>query len=218
MITCVKVLEDGTEEKSTTGSIFVSSAILTIFNLCPLLFLYMMCKYRGRLDDAEIRQKIGTLYNGLNPKKANAATYSMTFLIRRSVFVAITFLLTDQPGIQIQLSIYLTLLYIIYVGYAEFFETSGGKRLEIVNECLFVTIQYNFVLLHNLVWEQEAREQIGNSIIGMTSLLIGINLLVILVVSYRGFCRKLYLRKLRRQAIEEHRENMERRKQQEIMK
>lgn len=52
----------------------------------------------------------------------------------------------------------MTLLYIIYVGYAEFFETAGNKRLEIVNESIFVMIQYNFVLLHNLVWDEEARE------------------------------------------------------------
>ena len=48
--------------------------------------------------------------------------------------------------------------YIIYLGYAGFFETPGGKRLEISNEIIFVMIQYNFVLLHNLVWETETRE------------------------------------------------------------
>ena len=47
--------------------------------------------------------------------------------------------------------IYMTLLYIIYLGYAEFFETKGSKTLEILNESVFVLIMYNFVLLNNLV-------------------------------------------------------------------
>ena len=43
--------------------------------------------------------------------------------------------------------IYMTLFYLIYLGHAEFFETPGGKKLEITNESVFVLIQYNFVLL-----------------------------------------------------------------------
>ena len=79
----------------------VSSTILVIFNLCPLLFYRFMYKYRGKLHEQEVRDKIGTLYNGLNPKKSNTASYPLTFLVRRSVFVALTFVLKDQPGIQI---------------------------------------------------------------------------------------------------------------------
>ena len=79
----------------------MSSCILAILNLSPFVFLRIMYKYRGRLCELEIRQKIGTLYVGLNPKKPNVMTYSLIFLIRRSVFVAITFLLANEPGIQI---------------------------------------------------------------------------------------------------------------------
>ena len=96
------------------------------------------------------------------------------------------------------MTIYLTLWYIIYLGYGEFFETPGGKRLEIVNESIFVIIQYNFVLLQNLVWDHDAREQIGYSIIAVTSLLISINVLVILIVSFRALCRKIYLNKFKK--------------------
>ena len=214
VITCAKAAEGQSEaETSTTGSMVVSWTILAIFNICPLVFFRIMHKYKGRLGEPEVRQKFGTLYLGLNPKKPNVGTYPLTFLIRRSVFVAITFALATEPGIQIQLTTYLTLWYIIYVGYAEFFETPGGKRLEIVNESLFVIIQYHFVLLQNLVWEFEAREQIGNSIIGVTSLLIAINVIAILVVSFRALCRKIYLNNLKKKAIKNHKEMVERKKQ-----
>ena len=54
--------------------------------------------------------------------------------------------------------LYLTLIQLVYLGYAEFFETSKAKTLEILNEAIFVLIQYCFVLLVNLVWPTEARE------------------------------------------------------------
>lgn len=95
MITCVKVLEDGTEERSSAGSIVVSCAILALFNFCPIIFLRLMHKHRLVLDKLEIRQKIGTLYNGLNPMKPKVASYSATFLVRRTAFVAITFALSN---------------------------------------------------------------------------------------------------------------------------
>ena len=47
----------------------------------------------------------------------------------------------------------MTIAYIIYLGYAGFFKMFGSKVLEIVNESVFVLIQYQFLMLHNLVWE-----------------------------------------------------------------
>lgn len=62
------------------------------------------------------------------------------YLVRRSLFVAITFALFEKPGIQLQLMTFMTVLYIIYVGYQDFYTTSSGKKLEMFNECVFVLI------------------------------------------------------------------------------
>ena len=99
--------------------------------------------------------------------------------------------------------LYLTLIQLVYLGYAEFFETSKAKTLEILNEAIFVLIQYCFVLLVNLVWPTEAREQIGNVIIGLSSLLLLINLAVIVIVSVRAISRKCYLNSLKRKAVKD---------------
>ena len=45
---------------------------------------------------------------------------------------------------------------------------------------MFVLIQYNFVLLHNLVWEKPARDQFGNIIIALTGFLLGLSSSVLL--------------------------------------
>ena len=97
--------------------------------------------------------------------------------------------------------IYMTLMQIIYIGYTEYYETHFAKRLEIVNESIFVLIQYCIVLLVNLVYELDVREQIGNIIIGLTAFLFTMNMVVIVYVSIRALKRKLYLRNLKKKAL-----------------
>lgn len=54
--------------------------------------------------------------------RSGVTSYSFVFLLRRSLFVALTFVLYKQPGLQVQLNIYLTLMYLIYLGYADCYE------------------------------------------------------------------------------------------------
>lgn len=96
-----------------------------------------------------------------------------------------------------QLFILLTLLYITYVNYADFYESGSAKGLETLNEFTFCLIQYNLVLLNNLV-EPEIAVWCGNTITGLTGFLLALNMVVIAVVSFKAILRKLYLRKLRK--------------------
>ena len=105
--------------------------------------------------------------------------------------------------------IYMTLLYIIFLGYAEFFETKGAKSLEIINESVFVLIMYNFVLLNNLVSEMEIRYKAGDAIILMTAGLLIINMFVIIFVSVKALSWKCRLRKLKNKAIKEYNKKIE---------
>ena len=102
--------------------------------------------------------------------------------------------------------IYLTMFYIMYLGYSDFYVTYRGKLLEMGNEWVFVLIQYNFVLLHELISNEAARVIIGNIIIALTSLLLAVNLAVIIVASVRPCFRKYYLRYLKRSAIKRHKQ------------
>ena len=47
------------------------------------------------MSDEETIRKFGTLYNGLNSEKSQVMSYSIVYLVRRSLFVAITFALFD---------------------------------------------------------------------------------------------------------------------------
>ena len=100
----------------------------------------------------------------------------------------------------------MTVLYVIYLGYQYFYLTPYGKELEMLNECVFVLIQYCFVLLYELVRDEQAREMLGILIIALTSFLLFMNFMVIIVSSIRQFCRKCYLKGLKRRAEKRYKE------------
>ena len=184
--------------ETQASSLVPSATILCILNACPVIFFLAVYRNRDNLNKQVIKDKIGTLYVGLNPLKPLVWSSCLLFLLRRTFFVFLTFYLFSQPGIQVQLMIFSTVTYVIYLGHVEYYETPKAKLLEIVNETVFVLIQYNFVLLHNLVWEEQTRNVCGNVIVALTSLLLLLNLVVIVVVSIKGLCRKLYLRRIKK--------------------
>ena len=96
--------------------------------------------------------------------------------------------------------IIMTIFYIAYTSYAKFFESKGAKCLEIINESLFCLIQYNFLLLNNLI-EDEIAIQCGNIISSITAFLLFINFCIIAIVSFRAIKRKILLRSLKKRAM-----------------
>ena len=73
----------------------------TIFVLLPLFYAYVMYRNRVHLALPSKRQKIGTLYMNMDTDKISALSYSIVFLVRRILFVTITFALVDYPHFQI---------------------------------------------------------------------------------------------------------------------
>ena len=174
--------------------------ILAVLNLCPFLFCFIVVKNRKLLNDPGTINKFGALYSGLDSKNQRVMSYSIVYLLRRSLFVAITFALFEKPGVQLQFMIFMTIMYLAYLGYADFYITSRGKTLEMLNESVFVLIQYCFVLLYELVSNDYARDVLGNLVIIFTSFLLAINLLVVIVCSVRPCLRKCYLNSLKKKA------------------
>lgn len=90
----LKVKTKANEEETTAPlQIAIACTILALFSLCPFLFLAIGLINRTKLDEAKIKAKVGTLYTGLQAKKDRVISYSITFLVRRSLFIAITFVL-----------------------------------------------------------------------------------------------------------------------------
>ena len=177
---------------------------MAVLSACPILFLAILWRNQAHLAKPGVIEKIGTLYNGLRPI-SSVKTYSFVFLLRRSAFVFITFRLFSQPHLQIQLMLLMTMLYITYISNARFYPSFGAKSLEILNESIFCFIQYNFVLLNNLV-VAEVAEQCGNIVVSLTGLMLFINLVVIIVVSIQAIRRQLLLIALKKKTLSDHEE------------
>ena len=113
--------------------------------------------------------------------------YPYIYLTRRSAFVLITFGLFRVPGIQINLFIYLSILYVIFIGHCPKFNPRTIYWTEIANEAMFLLICYHILLFSNLIWDQQVKLSVGISLIIFLVCLLGGNTLFIAVVSVRGY-------------------------------
>ena len=92
--------------------------IITMFNIFPIVFFFVLKRYRKKLADPLIRKKFGQMYETIDVeyqrrprsilgfvkhKKSRpdwgTLMYPIIYLLRRTAFVMITFLLFKVPGI-----------------------------------------------------------------------------------------------------------------------
>ena len=79
--------------------------VLVVLNLLPLFFIFTMCCNRKTLKEDKTREAIGTLYQTIQPTSISSLTYPLVFLMRRTLFVVVTFVLFEHPVIQTQVLI-----------------------------------------------------------------------------------------------------------------
>ena len=98
----------------------------------------------------------------------------------------ITFGLFNYPGIQINVFIYSSILYIIYITHYPKYNPTAIMWTEVINESIFLLICYHMVLFSNLVWKPSVKFAVGVSMIGcLVTLLFG-NTMYIAQVSMRA--------------------------------
>ena len=182
------------------GTTIAALTALIAFSLSPLLFGCVLWRNRKRLQEPEVKTKIGAMYFGLNEKKPRVSFYSIVFLLRRSAFIAVTFLLFARPGLQVEFMAYPTLAYICFISHLNVHETPRQKNIEMMNEVILVGICYHFILFADPIWDEDLREAFGTSVVGFVLSLLGINTLIIIVVNIQTIRRKCYLCKLKKQA------------------
>ena len=166
---------------------FKATAITVVLlcQLSPAFFGCVLWRNRNQLDKPQVKQKIGTLYFGFLPTRPYVGTYSVVFLVRRNCFILMTFLLLEHPGLQIQMMLGMTTLYMCYVVNVRFHESTAQRRIEVINEFLLAMLCTHYVAFTNpvFVWEKVSRDGLGTSIIVFVCTLLGVNTLVILTVS-----------------------------------
>ena len=106
------------DDNDISFQLLSSFFILISLNLVPFLIPYVFHRYRDTLKEETTRKKIGSLYQTVEPEHNSSKSYPFVFLIRRSIFVLITFSLFIYPALQVQIQLASILLYIAYTQYA----------------------------------------------------------------------------------------------------
>ena len=132
-----------------------------------------------------MKAQIGSLYLGINSESAWALSYSIVFMMRRSLFVFLMFSLMKQPAIQMNLLIYSSIFYIIYLHYVRPHDDSSSVLVETINEVILLVICYHFILLTDLLSDPFVKFKIGLSLIICVCSMISLNLSIIVFVSLR---------------------------------
>lgn len=115
--------ESETEKSPDLSATIIGLSAITLLSLSPILFAYVMCKNHSKLDETETKAKIGAMYYGLNTKRKRVSCYTVVFLLRRSFFIVVTFVLYMRPGLQVELMLYPTLAYICIISHLDVHET-----------------------------------------------------------------------------------------------
>ena len=136
---------------------------------------------------------MGTLYLAIKDQNLYALAYMPLFMLRRIIFIALTFGLTKQPSLQIHLFTLGTLFYIIFLGLVAPHNLSAMTSQELTNETLLVVICYHFILFAGLVDDLEMKNKLGISQIVFVGLLLMFNILVVLGANLTQLKRKYQL-------------------------
>lgn len=83
------------------------------------------------------------------------------------------------------LLIYSSILYIIYLHYVQPHDEESSVIIETINEVILLVICYHFILLTDLLSDPFVKFKIGLSLIICVCFMIALNLLIIVFVSLR---------------------------------
>ena len=80
--------------------IIIAGSVVVLLTLMPFVAIFILVKHFKNLSKPSMTEKIGSFYLGLkSDQKWAAIAYSPIFLIRRLLFVAMTFVLAEQPSL-----------------------------------------------------------------------------------------------------------------------
>ena len=119
---------------------------MVLLSFMPFIFIYSLYRHKDTLKTELTRNKIGSIYQTIQPTSKASLTYPIVFLLRRSIFVSLTFLSFSYPVVQVCLQIFLTVLYIIYIMTVPLYDGPLTRWMEMMNEVLFLLVNYHLIV------------------------------------------------------------------------
>ena len=84
---------------NSVGSALYSSMILVGIAVSPIVFRIILVKNWGKLYRPSVKDSIGSIYLDLKEESALGLAYSQVFIVRRLLFLLLTFGLANYPNI-----------------------------------------------------------------------------------------------------------------------
>ena len=122
------------------------------------------------------------------------------FITRRLIYAILTVSCINNPNILIHVYLLSNVAYWVYLGEADPQDTLMGKRMEFFNETGLQVVTYHLALFP-LMQTADSEAMLGWSMIGAVVLVFIFNLCVMLTLTIKGACRKLYLKRLKKVAL-----------------
>ena len=130
---------------STIKSIF-TILVVAILVALPALYTFILYRNRDSLEHESIRNKIGSLYVGVLTKDIFHYLYSIVFLIRRLIYVALLITLKEIPVLFSQGLIILNMMYLYYLIATKPQDSRSSLLMEMFNEGMLQLISYHILL------------------------------------------------------------------------
>jgi hypothetical protein len=128
----------------------------------------------------ETRKRIGSTYFEIKTDSKSALLYNVIYTSRRLLFVIIITAFEEAWVIQILLMIIHSSLIIIYLIYVKPYEAPILNKVEIFNEISICLASYHLIFFTDFTPDPQFQLNMGWSLIGITTLNIGVNMLVMI--------------------------------------
>lgn len=146
----------------------------------PVFCTYVLSKAKTVLGHSEVMKQIQCLYEGVHLFRDPYNTlYYPGFIFRRLIFVLIPMFFYMFPWLQLQLLLFSTSLYMIWYVNLRPHEDKYVFFVLSWNEVMHLILCYHLVCFTDLVQNENAKFQMGYSMVGCCSILVFSNLFFI---------------------------------------
>ena len=125
-------------------SVFIILVVLALIGL-PILYTIILWKNRKRLDNENIKSKIGSLYLGNRVEKIQQYLCSIVFLVRRLAYIL---MVISLMGLSVLFSVglvQLNMLYLYYIVIVRPNDSRNSLKMEMMNEIILQIISYHIL-------------------------------------------------------------------------
>jgi len=108
-------------------------AVILVAMPFGIILFYGLLNF-NKLDNPTFKQTYGSIYEGLKSTEYSSLAFNIVFVLRRILLAVTCLYLENSIWLQVQISLYVTLLTASYLLHFMPFEAASQQRLEVFNE------------------------------------------------------------------------------------